>query len=109
MGSIDFHEENEFHIRSRRLLGEPETPSMIRFLLRTGVVKNEKQAVSILIGVILVALSATFFIVRGGVGAGGDGYITGLDGVKYSIEEYERLGAQGRDVLNPKTFENNDY
>ena len=104
MGSIDFHEENEFHIRSRRLLGEPETPSMIRFLLRTGVVKNEKQAVSILIGVILVALSATFFIARGGVGNAGDGYIVGADGYKYDFEEYVDLVNQGKDPLDPRNF-----
>ena len=104
MGSIDFHEENEFHIRSRRLLGEPETPSMIRFLLRTGVVKNEKQAVSILIGVILVALSAAFFIAQGGAGAGGDDYITGLDGHKYTSEEYFKLVGQGKDPLDSSNF-----
>ena len=103
MGSIDFHEENEFHIRSRRLLGEPETPSMIRFLLRTGVVKNEKQAVSILIGVILVALSAAFFIARGGGGASTD-YVVGADGQRYQIKEYVELVKQGKDPLNSDAY-----
>ena len=104
MNGIDFHEDNDFHIRSRRLLGEPETPSMIRFLLRSGVAKTEKQALYILISVILVALSATIFIIRGG-GSGADDYIRGVDGQKYTFEEYMNLVEQGRDPLDPLSLQ----
>ena len=37
-------EDNDFHIRSRRIFGEPETPTMVKFLLNHGIAKNEKQA-----------------------------------------------------------------
>jgi len=104
MGGIDFHEENEFHIKSRRLLGAPETPTMVRFLLRIGVAKNEKQALYILLGVIVVALSATIFLMRDG-GGSGDEFITGLDGRQYTFEEYVDLVNQGKDPLIPGDFE----
>lgn len=53
---------SEFHIKSRRIFGDPETPTMIRLLLKYKIVKNEKQAVAVLLGIILVALSATFLL-----------------------------------------------
>jgi hypothetical protein len=55
-------EDNDFHIRSRRIFGEPETPTMVKFLLNHGIAKNEKQALYILIGVIIVSLLIPFYI-----------------------------------------------
>ncbi len=55
-------EDNEFHIKSRRLFGEPETPTMVRFLLKHGFARNEKNALYILIGVIIISLSIPLYI-----------------------------------------------
>lgn len=99
MNEVQFHENNELHIKSRRLLGEPETPSMIRFLLRTGVAKNEQQALYILIAVIVVALSSTIFLIRGGIESTG-GIIELPNGDVYTTEEYFRLVEQGQNPMN---------
>jgi hypothetical protein len=99
MNQVQFHEDNELHIKSRRLLGEPETPSMIRFLLRTGVVKNEKEALYILIAVVVVALSSTIFLIRGGIASTG-GIIEMPNGDTYTTEEYFELVRQGNSPMN---------
>ena len=62
MKGVDFIEKNEFHIKSRKLFGDPTTPTMITILLKTGLAKNEKQALTILIGIIIAALSLTAWI-----------------------------------------------
>ncbi len=56
MSEVTF-EDNDFHIRSRRLLGAPETPTMIKLLLKYRLAKNEKHALYILIGVVVLFLS----------------------------------------------------
>ncbi len=61
MSQVQF-EDNDFHIKSRRIFGEPETPTMIKFLLNRGFAKNEKQALYILISVIIVALLISVFL-----------------------------------------------
>jgi hypothetical protein len=104
MNDVQFHEDNELHIKSRKLFGEPETPTMIRFLLRTGLAKNEKQALYILIGVIVVALSSTIFLIRGGI-VPDEGLIEGLDGQKYTFDEYVEMVNTGQDPLDPRNFE----
>jgi len=63
---IQFDEEygdSGFHIRSRKILGEPTTPAMINFLLNKKIAKNEKQATIILLVVILIFLSLSSFII----------------------------------------------
>jgi hypothetical protein len=99
MSGIDFHEENEFHIKSRRLLGEPETPTMVRFLLRSGFAKNEKQALYILIGVVFIALSSVFFIVRGNSDTGRIDYVKTPSGQKIETEEYIKMLGRGENPL----------
>lgn len=55
-------EESKFKIKSRRILGELEVPTMIRLLVNKRIVKNEKQAISLmLIFVILLILTTIFF------------------------------------------------
>jgi hypothetical protein len=100
MSEISFHEDNEFHIRSRKLLGEPETPSMIRFLLRTGIVKDEKQALYVLIGVIVVALSSTVFLIRSEFSNPEIEYVVDKNGNKIETEEYIRMLGRGENPLN---------
>jgi hypothetical protein len=63
---IQFDEEygdSGFHIRSRKLLGDPTTPAMINFLLNKKIAKNEKQATIILLVVIALFLSLSSFII----------------------------------------------
>lgn len=42
--------------QSRSILGEARSPAMIRFILKTGLIKDEKKA-----GYFLIALSLVFF------------------------------------------------
>ncbi|MEY2641043.1 MAG: hypothetical protein RL150_436 [Candidatus Parcubacteria bacterium] len=64
---IEFEEEyngSDFHIRSRKLLGEKTTPTMITFLIDRGVAKSEKQAFIISIALIVIFISLSVFIIR---------------------------------------------
>lgn len=64
---IEFEEEydgSEFHIRSRKLLGEKTTPTMITFLIDRGVAKTEKQAFYISVFCIIIFLSISVWIIR---------------------------------------------
>ncbi len=64
---IQFEEEygnTEFHFKSRKILGEPTTPTMVNFLLNKGIVKNEKQATIVLLLCILIFLGLSVFILR---------------------------------------------
>lgn len=89
MAEVIFDEdkgEKEFHIRSRRLFGDPETPTMIKFLLDHKIVKNEKQAMYILIGVVVVFLGATLYTYKVMNDTPTD--ITLRDGSKIPVKEY---------------------
>ncbi len=64
---IEFEEEydgSEFRIRSRKLLGEKTTPTMINFLIDRGVAKTEKQALVIAVVVIILFLGISITIIR---------------------------------------------
>ncbi len=63
MSTMQF-DESQFKLRSRRILGEPEVPGMIKVLVTKGVVKTEKQAVSVLLGIVLVFIAVSVLIVR---------------------------------------------
>lgn len=102
MSDLQFVEENDFHIKSRRLLGEPTTPSMVRFLLRTGVVKTEKQALIFLIIFVVIVIILTIYLANVLlVGSSGDSTITDRFGNEYTAEEYFELLGQGKDPLSP--------
>ena len=104
MALVEFEENNnEFHIKSRRLLGEPDTPGMIKVLLKSGIVKTEKQALVILVALMLVAFSATFFLLSDRNSAQ-DASITGIDGIEYSAEEYIDLLGKGIDITNETPY-----
>jgi len=53
---------DEFKIKSRSILGQSESPAMIRYLMKKGIVKNEKSANGILLGVIVVSLLASAYV-----------------------------------------------
>lgn len=63
MASIEF-DESKFKLRSRRVLGEPEVPPMIKFLVVKGLVKNESQAIIVLFILIASLVAVSVFITR---------------------------------------------
>ncbi len=63
--SLNFEENNTASAyRSRVLLGQLEKPKMLTMILKTGVVKTEKSAMTLLIllGVLMFAASIFIFI-----------------------------------------------
>ncbi len=56
MSEISF-DENKYKVKSRSIFGQAEVPKMITFLTNKGMVKNERQAKAVLLG-----LTACFFI-----------------------------------------------
>lgn len=66
--SSDFQfDESQFKIRSRRIIGEPEIPTMIRVLVKNKFVKTENQAVAVLLTVVALFIIATVFIINSSV------------------------------------------
>jgi len=61
MSDVQF-DENLNAFTSRRILGEEVVPGMTKLLLKTGVIKNSKQAEYILIGTIVACLLLTGFV-----------------------------------------------
>ncbi len=57
-------DESKFKIRSRAILGEPEVPTMIRVLVRNKIVKNENQAVTILLSGVVLLIGASVFLIN---------------------------------------------
>lgn len=53
---------DEFKIKSRSVFGQAESPAMIRYMMKKGIVKNEKTANGILFGVIIVSLLASAYV-----------------------------------------------
>jgi hypothetical protein len=102
MSNVDFLEKNEFHIRSRKLFGDPTTPTMVSILLKTGLAKNEKQAAGILLGVIAVTLTLTSILIYIRFNPTIDDTITDAYGNTYTFEQYIELVRQGNDPLLKK-------
>jgi hypothetical protein len=102
MDRVDFLEKNEFHIRSRKLFGDPTTPTMITILLKTGVVKNEKQALAILLGIIAITLTLASILLYSRITPSTHTLITDQQGNVYTFEQYIELVRNGKDPLLPK-------
>jgi hypothetical protein len=60
--SIEFDEDNMKHFQSRKIFGEMATPKIIKILLKTGIVKNEKTAGVLLLIFSILALISSFLI-----------------------------------------------
>jgi hypothetical protein len=56
-------DENKYKIKSHVVLGQPESPKMVRYLISKGIVKSEKQALNILLILMLISISLTIFII----------------------------------------------
>lgn len=59
MSDISF-EDNSFKFKSRTILSESTVPGLTRFLLKKGIVKNEKQA-----NIFMIFMSIVFFLAAG--------------------------------------------
>lgn len=80
MVNVQFEEDGQFSsgggFQSRRILGIPATPGMVRLLGKLGI-RNEKIAGYILMAIAIIAFTASIFIfakvfTRGSGGTGGD-------------------------------------
>ncbi len=56
-------ESDKFKYKSRVILGQTQVPGMTKFLLGKGIVKNEKQAMSILSITTVLFLGLSIFII----------------------------------------------
>jgi hypothetical protein len=99
MSNVEFLDKNEFHIQSRKLFGDPTTPAMVSILLKTGLAKNEKQAVGILLFIIAIALTLTSILIHTQFNPPVSNTITDANGNTYTFEEYIELVRQGKDPL----------
>lgn len=63
MASLQF-DESQFKLRSRRILGEPEVPVIIKFLVTKGLVKNENQAIGLLLTIISILIVISVFVTK---------------------------------------------
>lgn len=57
-------DESKFKLRSRAVLGEPQVPGMIRFLVQKNLVKTETQAITILLIIAALIVGVTVFIFK---------------------------------------------
>jgi hypothetical protein len=64
MSEIQFNEENNLDssFTSRTILGAPTSPKMVKALLKTGIVKNEKHAGYLLLGIAIVCFILAIYI-----------------------------------------------
>lgn len=61
MPNVQF-DETDSGITSRKVFGEPAVPGMVNLLTKAGLVKDKKNAKLILIGIILVCLGITVYL-----------------------------------------------
>lgn len=57
-------DESKFRIKSRAILGAPEVPKMIRILVKKGFVKNEVQAITLLLVSVVVLVGVSVFLIN---------------------------------------------
>jgi hypothetical protein len=99
MSDVEFMEENNFHTRSQRVLGQQNGSPMINFLMKTGVVKTQKGAMSLLIMVSIISLASTVFLIRART-TPEVANIVDRFGNEYTTEEYIKELEAGRNPLD---------
>jgi hypothetical protein len=57
-------DEDKYKIRSRSILGMPQTPKMISFLVGKKIVKSERHAMTLLLIITGLSVVATMYIVK---------------------------------------------
>lgn len=99
---IQFEEEygdSKFHIRSRKLLGEPTTPAMVNFLISKRVAKDEKQALIILVSAIIVFLGLSIFIIDKSINNNEELIIVNKYGQQIPFNDYVEMLNQGGEPI----------
>lgn len=61
MEGVEF-EENFEDFKRRNVSKDVSSSAMINFLIKQGIVKNEKQANSVFVAIIIISFALTFFI-----------------------------------------------
>ncbi|MDQ3076589.1 MAG: hypothetical protein M3Q63_00830 [bacterium] len=92
MALVEFEsdQKEEFHIRSPKisLFGDPETPTMIKLLLKSKLVKTERQAFYVLISFIIVTVIIIASIIGPRLYQGGNNVLIDANGNETSVEDY---------------------
>ncbi|MBC7982068.1 hypothetical protein H7X65_03250 [Candidatus Parcubacteria bacterium] len=60
--NITFENDNNFKYKSRVVFGQAEVPGMVRFLMRKGIVKNEKTAQTFMVGAIIAFFVSSLIV-----------------------------------------------
>ncbi len=60
MSDFTFEENSSF--KSPSIIGEPTSPKMVKALLKTGIIKNEKHAGFVLIGFTILCFALALYI-----------------------------------------------
>lgn len=58
--ALEFQENNSF--KSRVILAQAERPKILNLILKTGIVKDEKSAVYVIFGIIVICILAAIYI-----------------------------------------------
>jgi len=85
MSPVFFDEQNEFIMKTQNTLGQRQ-PSMVQFVLKTGITQNEKVAAFILLIAACVMIFATYWMLSSD--ARNDGVVTDRFGDQMTIEQY---------------------
>jgi hypothetical protein len=81
-----FETKRIFRILSRQILGEPETPKMITFLIKRHVVKTELKALAILLLIIVFSTSTSLYLLWKTYYT--SNIVTFTDGTQVTADEY---------------------
>lgn len=84
MSGVSFDDQNEFRMKTQDVLGHRQ-PSMVRFILKTGIVKSEQSAMIILILIAVLMIFATWKIISTD---NSSGMVTDKFGETITIEVY---------------------
>jgi len=69
MSDVQF-EENNFSGADRFAAASNQSPMLVKLLLKTGLVKDEKRANYVLIGIAVCAVLLTLFVIHSSFGGG---------------------------------------
>lgn len=102
--SVEFEDDNmqnEFRIRSRKLLGQKTRPAIINFLLKNKLIKSEKQAMIIVLIGIALFLGLSVYIINSSLAAPGNLFVSDQYGRKLPYEEYVARIKRGEEPFPP--------
>lgn len=105
MYGIDFdskEEDNDFATRSRHILGEKDSSAIVRFMKRIGLAKNKAQANVILLIIFVIAISATYLLIR----PSEEPMIVTPDGRRINVEDYLAGLERGVDLIEEGIIDN---